>query len=87
MPDPNYESIRQLVLELLQPRIESLGMDRSALTDELSLLDSGLVDSMSLMDIVLALEQRVGRKLDLSRLTPDDFTSISGLVNFVLASI
>ena len=47
------------------PRAARLGMHADELNDELDLLRSGLLDSLGFVDLVVELEKRCGREVDL----------------------
>jgi acyl carrier protein len=49
------------------------------------LLESGVVDSLGVLDLVGFLEQTFGIALDDEDLTPDNFQSIASLAEFVAA--
>jgi acyl carrier protein len=57
--------LKEAVLEVLLPRAARLGMERSELGDDLDLLRSGLLDSLGFVDLVVELERRSGREVDL----------------------
>ncbi len=56
---------------------------KRALTDELPLLESGVIDSLGVLDVVGFLEQTFGIKIDDEELTPDNFGNIKCMVSFV----
>ena len=49
------------------------------------LIDSGIVDSLSLLKLVLFLEQRFGISVDLKDLTRDNFGTIDAICSYLLA--
>lgn len=51
-----------------------------ALADDTSLMAAGLVDSMSLVDLILDLEEALGRRLARDTISVDDFESIGAIV-------
>ena len=53
------------------------------LTPELSLLDSGIVDSLGVLDLVGFLEQEFEVSLEDDDLVPENFDSIAALASFV----
>ena len=62
MADPH---LRDTVLSLIAQRAARLGMSTSELTDDLDLLRSGLLDSLGFVDLVVDLEKRTGKEVDL----------------------
>jgi acyl carrier protein len=49
------------------------------LTDTTPLLDSGLLDSMALVDLVTHLEHTYGVTIDTAEITPDNFASVAAI--------
>lgn len=48
-----------------------------------SLLDSNIIDSFGLIELISFLEKKVGKKIDLSKLTKKNFGSINKMVKFL----
>ncbi|MCU0319829.1 MAG: acyl carrier protein [Flavobacteriales bacterium] len=57
--------LRAAMVQVLMPRAARLGMHADELNDELDLLRSGLLDSLGFVDLVVELEKRSGREVDL----------------------
>ena len=53
------------------------------LTQELSLLDSGIVDSLGILDLVGFIEEQFGIEAGDEDLVPENFDSIEALTRFV----
>ena len=53
------------------------------LTQELSLLDSGIVDSLGVLDLVGFIEEQFGIEAQDDDLVPENFDSIDALTRFV----
>jgi len=53
------------------------------LNDDVPLLESGIIDSLGVLDIVGFLEQTFDVKIEDDELTPDNFASIKCMVSFV----
>jgi len=56
---------------------------KRGLNDELPLLETGIVDSLGVLDVVGFLEQTFHIKIDDDELIPDNFASIRCMVAFV----
>jgi acyl carrier protein len=56
---------------------------KRTLSDDLPLLESGIVDSLGVLDIVGFLEQTFNIKIDDEELTPDNFANIKCMASFV----
>lgn len=53
--------------------------DASALTDDQSFLDSGIIDSMGVMEIVLFIEQEFGIAIDDTDITPENLDNLGSI--------
>ena len=79
MSDSNgpHEQIRSFILKKF-PAAKKRGLN-----DEMPLLETGIVDSLGVLDVVGFLEQRFRIKIDDDELTPDNFTNVRCLAAFV----
>ena len=59
--------LRAMVQEKLASRSQRLGLDRSAVGDELDLVRSGLLDSLGFVDLITDLETALGRQVELEK--------------------
>jgi acyl carrier protein len=57
--------------------------DASALQDDTSFLNSGIVDSTGILELVMFLETTYGIKVDPQEMLPENFDSVSRVVAFV----
>ena len=53
------------------------------LADETSLLDSGILDSLSLLRLVVFLEERFGITIDSTELLPENFASVNAICAYL----
>lgn len=53
------------------------------LTDDLSLIDSGLVDSTGMLDIILFIEGEYGFRVEDSETIPENLETIGRIADFV----
>ena len=67
------------ILEILEPRLTMLGLSVADVDVNTSLLEQGILDSMSFLELIVSLESNFGVELDLSELDPSDFTSINSI--------
>jgi acyl carrier protein len=61
--------------------------DSSALADDLSLIDSGLVDSTGMMDVIVFLESEYGFHVEDDEMIPENLESIDLIAAFVRRKI
>ena len=71
------ERVREFILENFYVS------DPADLTDEISLIDSGIVDSTGMMDVILFLETEYGIHIDDQEMVPENLESIAQITDFV----
>ncbi|WP_416674498.1 phosphopantetheine-binding protein [Egbenema bharatensis] len=54
-------------------------------SDDASLLENGVIDSMNVMELVLFLEENLGIQVEDHEIIPENFDSVSKLADFVKA--
>lgn len=77
--------MQQIRQELRQFVVDNflLGQDDVALTDDMSFLDLGIVDSTGVLELVSFLERQYALKLDDEDLVPENLDSIDNLAAFL----
>ena len=56
------------------------GVARQRVRDDQPLVSSGLIDSLSVLTLIAALEARLGIRIPAARVQPDDFDSVLTIV-------
>jgi len=59
--------------------------DESALQDDTSFLDGGILDSMGILELIEYLDESLGIKVEGDELVPDNLDSIDSLIKFISA--
>lgn len=72
------KKVRSYILENLM-----FTSDESQLSNDVSLLDRGVIDSTGVLEIVLYLESEFAIKIKDSEMLPENFDSVNNIVNFV----
>lgn len=73
----------------IHPRIRAFVLGKfpqakkRALKDDLMLLESGIIDSLGVLDVVQFLEEAFSIKIDDEDLTPENFGTLQAMVSFV----
>jgi acyl carrier protein len=67
---PTKELVRSVVVDLLNRPVR----------DDQPLVTSGLIDSLRVLTLITALEQRLGSRIPTEQLQPEDFESIDTTV-------
>jgi acyl carrier protein len=66
--------VRSLVLAHVGDELAALGLQPEDVSDDLDLLYEGVIDSLRLIEIIGALEDRFGAELDFEDIDPDEMT-------------
>ena len=64
-------------------RLFSEALHRDVPSEDTDLFESGLLDSLGFVDLLVHLEQEFGTRIALDDLEIDNFRSIAGIANFV----
>lgn len=73
----------------INPRIRAFVLEKfpqakkRALTDDVMLLESGIIDSLGVLDVVQFLEEAFSIKIDDEDLVPENFRTLQAIVSFV----
>ena len=77
------ESVQIQLLEILKPKLVLFNIDPEEVALDDSLLELGILDSMSFLDFIVSLEEFFQTELDLSELEPSEFTTIQQLSKLI----
>jgi acyl carrier protein len=73
---------KQLGADLMQ-FVRSRGSRHAAVTSRTDLLESGLLDSLLLMDLIFHIEEAYGVRFDSDQVNPSNFRTIEDIVSCV----
>lgn len=68
------------LIEILEPRLKELGLTRMDIGRKTSLLEQGILDSISFLEFMMKIESVFNIELDFSELDPSEFTSIDKIL-------
>lgn len=57
--------------------------DTQVLRDDTSLLDSGIIDSTGVLELIMFLEEKYGLRIEPDEITPENLDSINRVVGFL----
>jgi acyl carrier protein len=80
------EAIRDFVIAFLHRRMQALHITDMDVTEDLNMIDSGLLDSMGFIEMLAAVEERFGVEVDFSARDPSSFTTVVGFTQVVARS-
>jgi acyl carrier protein len=72
------ESVRQYILKNYL-----FSTDESALKDDVSLMQAGVIDSTGVLELIMFLEEQFGVKVADEEMTPENLDSVERIVAFV----
>ena len=78
---PTPEDVREFILSLYADKFKRAGL--RVVPDDFDLVTGGIVDSMGILELVGALEQKFGMELDLSGLDAEHLAMVGPLARFV----
>lgn len=76
------EQIRTKVRGFIVERFPAVSARK--LTDDDSLLESGIIDSLGILDLAMFIERELGVQLADDELTPENFDSLNALTRFLV---
>jgi acyl carrier protein len=71
-------------LQLLENWIQANKQSSGAITLDTELFGSGLLDSFDFLDLIVHIESKTGRKIDLAAADPNEFSMVRGLWNLAV---
>ncbi len=82
------EDVRAYLMAQLEQLVRLDGRELPAdITDDYDLLLSGLLDSLDLLELTVALGDFAGREIDFDALDPDEMTVVGPLCDFVASEV
>jgi acyl carrier protein len=58
-------------------------VDPTALADDMSLLDRGIIDSTGVLEVIMFIEETFNIKVEDSEMLPENLDSIESIANFI----
>lgn len=84
MNDLTPTAVRTFVLERLTDQLTAIGLTAADVPENFDLLTTGTIDSLGLLELVGALEERFGVTTDFSEMDPDDIGVLGPLCVYVV---
>ena len=76
----NEDQLRQFILAHVASLAKEKGIALPSMSDEVNLLDMGVLDSLGFIELLLLLQERFGIELQLAELDPAEFSTLKGMV-------
>jgi acyl carrier protein len=77
------EALLAFVVAELDEPLRDAGLDPRDVGEDFDLLTSGVVDSLGMMELIMAVNDRFGLDVDFEGLDPEEFTVLGPLVRYV----
>lgn len=84
MTEHNEEQMYEIILNVLEPRLEGAGFSRSTVKPETDLLESGILDSFGMLDILMQIEEEAGVSTDLAEMDFEKAVTAKGLAEEII---
>lgn len=81
------EEVRAHVLHTLAQPLAQAGIAAADAPDDLDLLDSGVIDSFGILELVSEVEDHFGVEIDFDALDPDELTVLGSFASFVATQV
>jgi len=78
--------VRNYIFELGQDKLKKLNISQEKVSEEFDLIDSGFVNSMSFLELLMKIEERFKIEIDFDGFDPSEFTSLGGFLEVIAKS-
>jgi acyl carrier protein len=73
-----------LIVNWVRKHIQTNRNGRVEITEHTDLMTSGLLDSITFVELVVFIETQIGRNIDLTDVDPEEFSTVNGLSRIAL---
>lgn len=79
------EDVRSLVVAHLETSLAARGLKPQEIGDDFDLLTEGVIDSLGIIELIMALEQYLDMQIDFEDLDPENLTVIGPFCRYIEA--
>jgi acyl carrier protein len=77
------QDVRAFVVETLDEQLRAAGADPAAIPDDFDLHRENVIDSLGILELITALEERFGVEIDYEELDPEELTIVGPFSRYV----
>jgi acyl carrier protein len=77
------EMVRDFILETFDGELRARALQSDDVPDDFDLLLEGVIDSLGMLELIGALEERFGVRIELEEMDPDHVTVVGPLSEYV----
>jgi acyl carrier protein len=77
------EAVREFILQTFDGELRARGLEAKDVPDDFDLLLDGVIDSLGILELLGALEERFGVRIELEEMDPDHVTELGPLSAYV----
>jgi len=75
--------VRKFLGKRYMSQLDALGIDHDNLPDDLDLLERSIIDSLGLIELVVAIDEEFGLLVDFEEMDPGELTVVGPFCSFV----
>ena len=83
---PTADQVREFVVATLDKELREGGVDPAAVGDDFDLLVSGVIDSLGVIELIMAVNDHFDLDIDFEELDPEGLTVIGPFSRYVAAN-
>jgi acyl carrier protein len=83
MTQVTASDVRAFLLETFSDSLEAIGLTPDSVKEGFDLLREGVIDSMGILEMIAAIDQRFDVEIDFEDIDPDHITVVDPLCEFV----
>lgn len=87
MTGPTEQEVRSAIRRFLDARRVALGLELAEIDFATNVFEEGILDSMSLAELVIFVEGEVRREIDFIEVDPDNLDTVDGIVKEFIGAI
>ena len=79
----HFNDVKEFIYQTLESRLASLDINREQFDNAFPLIQSGVIDSLGFLELVVAVEDEFNVELDFENSNPGEFTTLAGFIRCI----